>query len=424
MRRPTCPSSSTPAKAWPRSVSARRSCHGSASARRSAATRTSAHSRSRAARWSIPGRYFAGLADAADRAGADLHEGVRATIDRPACDGVSSSRRSAAPSGPATSSSPRTATRTGSSLAPPADHPDRSYIIATEPLPEDLAHELSPKGRAFFDTKNFLYYWHVSADRRMVFGGRASFMPTSVDRTARDPAQGSARGPSAARRPSDRVRVGRQRRVHLRPDAARRTDQGRRHVRGRLLRDGGRADDPPRDAGGGMAGGRRRRRHSRDYVPARPAPYEGRPWFMPVVGEWYRCRTDLPRGPATRHSARDRRDPTLGAGVVGGAADMSDTIADLLATVPLLVGAGQEAARATGQGTSRSAPSRPARSSSARATTTGWASSSCRGRGGRDRRRQRGPKVGPGSYFGEVALISDRVRTATVTAATDCHAWS
>jgi len=63
--------------------------------------------------------------------------------------------------------------------------PIGSYIIATEPLPDDLVAELSPRGRAFFDTKNFLYYWHVSADRRMVFGGRASMLPTSIDRTAR-----------------------------------------------------------------------------------------------------------------------------------------------------------------------------------------------------------------------------------------------
>jgi hypothetical protein len=24
--------------------------------------------------------------------------------------------------------------------------------------------------------------------------------------------------------------------------------------------------------------------------PLVPAPYEGRPWFLPVVGEWYRAR--------------------------------------------------------------------------------------------------------------------------------------
>ena len=32
-------------------------------------------------------------------------------------------------------------------------------------------------------------------------------------------------------------------------------------------------------------------------------------------------------------------------------------------------------------------------------------------------------RLGPGSHFGEVALISDRIRTATVTAVTDLHTY-
>lgn len=32
-------------------------------------------------------------------------------------------------------------------------------------------------------------------------------------------------------------------------------------------------------------------------------------------------------------------------------------------------------------------------------------------------------RLGPGSHFGEVALISDRVRTATVTAVTELHTY-
>ena len=61
-----------------------------------------------------------------------------------------------------------------------------SYIIATEPLAPDLAVTLIPKRRMLFDSKNFLYYWRLSPDgRRMLFGGRASFAPTSIPR-ARD----------------------------------------------------------------------------------------------------------------------------------------------------------------------------------------------------------------------------------------------
>ena len=64
--------------------------------------------------------------------------------------------------------------------------PVGSYIIATEPLDQALAEELSPRGRMFFDTKNFLSYWRLEPDgTRMLFGGRASFAPTTVAR-ARD----------------------------------------------------------------------------------------------------------------------------------------------------------------------------------------------------------------------------------------------
>ena len=93
-----------------------------------------------------------------------------------------------------------------------------------------------PTGRSFFDTKNFLYYWHVSADRRMIFGGPREFMPTTIDRTAAILHKGLLEvHPQLAPLP-DRVRLGRQRRLHLRPDAAHRAAQGRRHVRRRLLR--------------------------------------------------------------------------------------------------------------------------------------------------------------------------------------------
>src|SRR6476646_4060666 len=126
-----------------------------------------------------PGKYFAGLAAAAERAGADLHEGVRAKAIRRQADGrlvVETDR------GASLAKDVVVGTNGYTDGAVPALRrriiPFQSYIIATEPLPEDLAREISPRGRAFFDTKNFLYYWHVSEDRRMIFGGRTSFLPT------------------------------------------------------------------------------------------------------------------------------------------------------------------------------------------------------------------------------------------------------
>ena len=132
-----------------------------------------------------PGRYFTGLAAAADRAGADLHEGVRARTIRRQADGrfvVETDRGAILADDVFVATNGYT-----DGVAPSLRRriiPIGSYIIATEPLPEELAREISPKGRAFFDTKNFLYYWHISADRRMVFGGRASMMPTSIEHTA------------------------------------------------------------------------------------------------------------------------------------------------------------------------------------------------------------------------------------------------
>ena len=47
-----------------------------------------------------------------------------------------------------------------------------SYIIVTEPLPEELQAEISPNKRIFFDSRNFLNYFRLTPDGRMLFGGR------------------------------------------------------------------------------------------------------------------------------------------------------------------------------------------------------------------------------------------------------------
>lgn len=50
--------------------------------------------------------------------------------------------------------------------------PVGSYIIVTEPLSVDLQRALSPKKRMFYTSHNFLNYFRLTPDGRMLWGGR------------------------------------------------------------------------------------------------------------------------------------------------------------------------------------------------------------------------------------------------------------
>jgi gamma-glutamylputrescine oxidase len=53
--------------------------------------------------------------------------------------------------------------------------PTGSYIVATEPLPEEVAREILPADFAVADSNVVLDYFRLSADRRLLFGGRCNY---------------------------------------------------------------------------------------------------------------------------------------------------------------------------------------------------------------------------------------------------------
>src|SRR5439155_13531091 len=63
--------------------------------------------------------------------------------------------------------------------------PIGSYIIATEPLAAADAAAILPRGRTAFDSKNFLFYFRLTEDHRLLFGGRAEFSTPTRDSTRR-----------------------------------------------------------------------------------------------------------------------------------------------------------------------------------------------------------------------------------------------
>ncbi|HEX2754427.1 MAG TPA: FAD-binding oxidoreductase [Candidatus Limnocylindrales bacterium] len=242
-----------------------------------------------------PGKYFAGLAAAADAAGADLHEGVRARTIRRQADGrlvVETDRGAILTNEVIVGTNGYT-----DGVVPDLRRrviPIGSYIIATEPLPEELARTLSPKGRAFFDTKNFLYYWHVSEDRRMIFGGRASFLPTSVDRTAGILHKGMLEvHPQLAGYRVEYAWGGNVGFTFDRMPHVGRKD-GITYAMG-CCGTGVALMTALGTAVGEWLGGGPAPALSKLKFPLVPAPYEGHPWFLPFAGEWFRLQDRLAR---------------------------------------------------------------------------------------------------------------------------------
>ena len=59
--------------------------------------------------------------------------------------------------------------------------PVGSFIIVTEPLPDDVVDRILPNRRQASDSKMLTYYFRITPDNRLLFGGRARFALSSPD---------------------------------------------------------------------------------------------------------------------------------------------------------------------------------------------------------------------------------------------------
>ena len=165
--------------------------------------------------------------------------------------------------------------------------PIGSHIVATAPLDPGLAATLIPRGRVLSDSRHLLHYFRLSPDGRMVFGGRASFTPVGTARCAT--LLGDAMRqvfPELSAVPVDYAWSGNVCFTRDRMPHAGRLD-GLHYALGYCGHGvaystwlGGRVGEK-------LAGGRDLPHDGR----FRAIPfYGGRPWFLPLVGGYYRLR--------------------------------------------------------------------------------------------------------------------------------------
>lgn len=174
--------------------------------------------------------------------------------------------------------------------------PVASHIIATEKLPEDLARSITPKGRTISDTPRILTYYRMSPDgRRMIFGGRARFTAVGPEISA----------PALHRMMTDRMPQLKAARItHAWTGNVAFTFDFLPHMG---VMDGMHYALGCNGSGIAMmsylghqtarkiiGGGNRVSAFEDIEFPARPF-YTGNPWFLPLVGSWYRMRDRIDR---------------------------------------------------------------------------------------------------------------------------------
>lgn len=248
-----------------------------------------------------PARYVAGLARAAMRAGAEIYENARVQIvARDSRQGEAGWKLETS-RGELWAHEVFVGTSGYTGHATPALQkriiPIGSFIIATEILPEKLAQQLSPRNRMIYDSKNYLYYYRLTPDRRMLFGGRAAFFPENNQ---------------TIRRSADILRRGM---IDVYPQLA---DAKVEYVWGGtldftfdIMPHAGRLDEGKLEgmyfavgyAGHGVAmatfqGQKIAELMAGDHpenpfvgIPFPGAPlglYNGKPWFLPLAGAWYK----------------------------------------------------------------------------------------------------------------------------------------
>jgi glycine/D-amino acid oxidase-like deaminating enzyme len=144
-----------------------------------------------------PARYVAGLTLAAQRAGACLHDHTRVEKIESEIQNGARKFQVRTSKGAITAREVLLCSGAYTTDATPALRkkiiPIGSYIIATEVLSAELARELSPRNRMIYDSKHFLYYYRITPDNRMLFGGRAAFFP-ETENTVRQSAEILRRG--------------------------------------------------------------------------------------------------------------------------------------------------------------------------------------------------------------------------------------